>query len=79
MITNFVNSMNLQIKDDRGIMFKWSEMERGMHILGINNLEGLADYLYHPDKICAVMEDTGELVPAVEPTRRVMKSWKMKS
>ncbi|PKK61216.1 hypothetical protein RhiirC2_792143 [Rhizophagus irregularis] len=55
------------------------EMERGMHILGINNLEGLADYLYHPDKICAVMEDTGELVPAVEPTRRVMKSWKMKS
>ncbi|CAB4408427.1 unnamed protein product [Rhizophagus irregularis] len=38
--------------DDRGIMFKWSEMERGIHILGINNLEGLANYLYHPDKIC---------------------------
>ncbi|CAB4411201.1 unnamed protein product [Rhizophagus irregularis] len=38
--------------DDRGIMFKWSKMERGIHILGINNLEGLANYLYHPDKIC---------------------------
>ncbi|EXX69573.1 hypothetical protein RirG_094810 [Rhizophagus irregularis DAOM 197198w] len=47
-------------------------MERGMHILGINNLEGLENYLYHPDKIwiCAVMEDTGELVPAVELIRR---------
>jgi hypothetical protein len=61
--------------DDRGIMFKWSEMERGMHILGINKLEGLANYLYHPDKICAVMEDTGELVPAVELTRRVMEDF----
>ncbi|RIA86801.1 hypothetical protein C1645_807622 [Glomus cerebriforme] len=47
------------------------EMERGMQILGINKLEGLANYLYHPDKICAVMKDTGELVPEVELTRRV--------
>jgi hypothetical protein len=57
--------------DDRGIMFMWSETERGMQILGINKLEGLANYLYHPDKICAVMKDTGELVPEVELTRLV--------
>jgi hypothetical protein len=56
--------------DDRGIMFEWCEMDRGMHILGINKLEGLANYLYHPGKICAVMED-GELVPEVELTRRI--------
>ena len=48
----------------------WSEMEYGMRILGINKLEGLANYLYHPGKICAVMED-GELVPEVELTRRI--------
>jgi hypothetical protein len=59
--------------DDRGIMFMWSEMEYGMRILGINKLEGLANYLYHPYKICVVMEDTGELVPEVELTRRVME------
>ena len=57
--------------DDRGIMFMWSEMEYGMRILGINKVEGLANYLYHPEKICVVMEDTGELVPEVELTRRV--------
>jgi hypothetical protein len=63
--------------DDRGIMFMWSEMEYGMRILGINKLEGLANYLYHPDKICVVMEDTGELVPEVELTRRVMEKMKL--
>jgi len=59
--------------DDRGIMFMWSESESEMCILGINKLEGLANYLYHPDKICAVMKDTGELVPEVELTRCVME------
>ncbi|CAI2178955.1 6135_t:CDS:2 [Funneliformis geosporum] len=56
--------------DDRGIMFMWSEMEYGMRILGINKMEGLANYLYHPEKICVVMKD-GELVPEVELERRV--------
>ena len=56
--------------DDRCIMFEWCEMDRNMYILGINKLEGLANYLYHPDKICVVMED-GELVPEVELTRRI--------
>ena len=39
-----------------------------MYILGINKLEGLANYLYHPDKLCAIVEDTGELIPEVELT-----------
>ena len=56
--------------DDRGIMFMWSEMEYGMRILGINKVEGLANYLYHPEKICVVMIDD-ELVPEVELERRV--------
>src|SRR4051812_48888685 len=59
--------------DDREIMFKWSEMEYDMDILGINKVEGLANYLYHPEKVCNVMKDTGELVPEVELTRRVME------
>jgi hypothetical protein len=47
------------------------EMTYGMHFLGINKMEGLANYLYHPEKICAIMEDTGELVPEVELERHV--------
>jgi len=57
--------------DDRGIMFKWSEMEYDMQVLGINKMEGLANYLYHPEKIFVVTEDTGELVLEVEITRHV--------
>src|SRR5438034_889050 len=57
--------------DDRGIMFKWSEVTQDMHILGINKMEGLANYLYHPEKVCAIMEDTGELVLKEELKRRV--------
>jgi len=57
--------------DDRGIMFEWSEMIQTMYVLGINKMEGLANYLYHPEKVCAIMEETGELVPEMELTRRV--------
>ncbi|RIA92384.1 hypothetical protein C1645_820817 [Glomus cerebriforme] len=57
--------------DNCGIMFKWSEMTQDMHVLGINKMEGFANYLYHPDKVCVIMEDTGELVPIVELNRRI--------
>ena len=60
--------------DDRGIMFKWSEMIQGMYVLGINKMEGLANYLYHPEKVCTIMEDTGELVPKVELTHCVKEN-----
>ncbi|CAB5379241.1 unnamed protein product [Rhizophagus irregularis] len=67
---SLIDQENREFFDDRGIMFMWSEMEYGMRILGINKLEGLANYLYHP---CDIMEDTGELVPEVELTRHVME------
>ena len=54
---------------DRGITFKWSEMEKGMHVLGINQVEGLENHLHNPDKICAVMEEK----------RWQRKSWKRKT
>ncbi|RIA85652.1 hypothetical protein C1645_741397 [Glomus cerebriforme] len=57
--------------DDRGILFAWCDMTNEMDVMGINKMEGLANYLYHPEKVCAIMEDTGELVPRVELTRRV--------
>ncbi|CAI2171891.1 3648_t:CDS:2 [Funneliformis geosporum] len=52
----------------RGVMFKLSEMTKDMHI---NKMEDLAKYLYHPEMVCAIMEDTGELVPRVQLKRRV--------
>ena len=48
--------------DDRGIVFSWCEMTHEMYILGINKMEGLANFLYHPKKRCVIIEDTGELV-----------------
>ncbi|CAB4375434.1 unnamed protein product [Rhizophagus irregularis] len=46
-------------------------MTKEMNILGINKMDGLANYLYHSDKMCAIMKDTGELVPRVEFKRRI--------
>ncbi|PKC15802.1 hypothetical protein RhiirA5_407796 [Rhizophagus irregularis] len=63
--------MTVLFLDDRDILFAWCEMTKDMDILGINKMEGLANYLYHPEKVCAIMEDTGELVPRVELKRRV--------
>ncbi|RIA85231.1 hypothetical protein C1645_741747 [Glomus cerebriforme] len=60
-------------KDNRGILFAWCEMTKEMEILGINKMKGLANYLYHPEKICVIIEETGELVPIVELKRRVME------
>ncbi|PKY37572.1 hypothetical protein RhiirA4_450439 [Rhizophagus irregularis] len=76
--------MTVLFLDDRGILFAWCEMTKDMDILRINKMEGLANYLYHPEKVCAIMEDTGELVPRLELKRRVKergqrRSWKRKS
>ncbi|CAB4417042.1 unnamed protein product [Rhizophagus irregularis] len=51
--------------DDRDILFAWCEMTREMDIWGINKMEGIANYLYHPEKVCVIMND-GELVTRVE-------------
>ncbi|CAI2183768.1 19747_t:CDS:2 [Funneliformis geosporum] len=64
--------------DDRGIIFMWSESESEMCILEINKLEGLANYLYHSNKICVIIEDTGELIPKVELKRRETEEFEKK-
>jgi hypothetical protein len=51
--------------DDRNILFAWCEITREMDIWGINKMEGIANYLYHPEKVCVIMND-GELVTRVE-------------
>ena len=43
--------------------------DKEMEILGINKMEGLANYLYHREKVCVIEE--GELIPIVELERRV--------
>ena len=58
--------------DDRGILFEWCEMTQDMSIFGMNKMEGLANFLYHPEKRCAIKE-TGELVPYIELKRQAME------
>ncbi|GBB92610.1 hypothetical protein RclHR1_20300003 [Rhizophagus clarus] len=52
--------------DDRGILFEWCELTKEMHVLGINEMEGLANFLYYPEKKLTIMEDTGEMIPDME-------------
>ncbi|PKY48728.1 hypothetical protein RhiirA4_544800 [Rhizophagus irregularis] len=42
--------------DDRGIMFRWNEMEHGMDCMG------LANHLHYPENICVIVESTRELI-----------------
>ena len=65
------SGMTVLFLDDRGILFAWCDMTNEMDIMGINKMEGLANCLYHPEKVCVIMEDTGELVPRAELKRRV--------
>ncbi|CAG8622239.1 9720_t:CDS:2, partial [Ambispora leptoticha] len=63
--------------DDRGIMFQWDDMAQNIEYLGIDLRQGLTNYIYHPEKICAIMEDTGELIPVEEFKRRVYEKYRM--
>jgi len=63
--------------DDHGIVFSWCKMTHKMYILGINKMEGLANFLYHPKKRCVIIEDTGELIPEVELLRLAKEEVKM--
>src|SRR6185369_4672718 len=47
-------------------------MEQGMEYLGIKLRERHTNYLYRAEKICAIMEDTGELIPVKEVRRYYM-------
>jgi hypothetical protein len=46
-------------------------MTKEMVILGINKMEGLVNYLYHPEKVYVIEKDTGKLIPRVELERHV--------
>ncbi|CAG8618342.1 3466_t:CDS:2 [Diversispora eburnea] len=65
------SGMVVLMLDDRGIMFKWNEMEQSMKYMGRNLKEGLANHLYFPENICAIIESTGELIPVDEVEARV--------
>ncbi|RIA83601.1 hypothetical protein C1645_742937 [Glomus cerebriforme] len=43
--------MVIWMLDDCDNMFRWNEMEQSMDYLGMNLKEGLANLLYHPEKI----------------------------
>jgi hypothetical protein len=58
--------MTVLFLDSRGILFEWCEFTREMYVLGINEMEGLANILYHPEKKLMIMEDTGEMIPDAE-------------
>jgi hypothetical protein len=66
--------MTVLFVDDRGILFEWCELTRDMYVLGINEMEGLANFLYHPEKKLIITEDTAELIPYVELVHHA-KEW----
>ena len=55
--------MTVLFLDSRGILFEWCEFTKDMYVLGINEIEGLANILYHPEKKLMIMEDTGKIIP----------------
>ncbi|CAI2192944.1 1449_t:CDS:2 [Funneliformis geosporum] len=65
------SGMVILILDDRGFMYRWDEMSQNLDYLGNNLREGLTNCLYHPEKICAIMEFTCELIPVEELIRSV--------
>jgi hypothetical protein len=69
--------MVVLFSDNRGIIFSWCEMTHDMYILGFNIMEGLANFVYHPNKKCAIIEDTGELIPEVELSCRAREELEM--
>ena len=45
-----------------------------MYILGINKMEGFANILYHSEKKCIIIKDTGEIIPDEELECQAEKS-----
>ncbi|RGB31096.1 hypothetical protein C1646_817563 [Rhizophagus diaphanus] len=62
--------------DNRNILFEWCEMTQSMYILGINKMEGFANFLYHPEKRC-IIEVDGKLIPYMELRRQAKESAKV--
>jgi hypothetical protein len=64
------SGLTILFLDSRGILFEWCELTKDMYLLGINEMEGLANFLYHPEKKLKIFEDTGEMIPDVELQRQ---------
>lgn len=62
--------------DDRNILFEWCEMTQSMYILGINIMEGFANFLYHPEKRF-IIEVDGKLILKMELERQAKESAKI--
>jgi hypothetical protein len=60
--------------DSRGILFEWCELTQDMYILGINEIGGFANIIYHPEKKCIIIKDTGEIIPDEELECQAEKS-----
>jgi hypothetical protein len=67
---------SLMFLDDRNILFEWCEITQSMYILGINIMEGFANFLYHPEKRC-VIEVDGKLILDMELERQAKESAKV--
>jgi hypothetical protein len=70
------DGMSVLFLDSRGILFEWCELTQDMYILGINEMEGFANILYHPEKKCIIIKDTGEIIPDKELERQAEESAK---
>ena len=56
------DGMSVLFLDSCGILFEWCELTQDMYILGINEIEGFANILYHPENKCIIINDTGEIL-----------------
>jgi hypothetical protein len=68
------DGMSVLFLDSRGILFEWCELTQDMYILGINEMEGFANILYHPEKKCIIIKDIGEIIPDEELERQAEES-----
>ena len=68
------DGMSVLFLDSCGILFEWCKLTQDMYILGINEIEGFANILYHPEKKCIIIKDTGEVIPYEELKRQAEES-----
>ncbi|PKY49823.1 hypothetical protein RhiirA4_528630 [Rhizophagus irregularis] len=57
--------------DKVGNMYQWNEMQRSLRYMGKDLIDGLTNHFIYPEKLCEVMEDTGELIPIEEFKRKM--------
>ncbi|GET52499.1 hypothetical protein GLOIN_2v1791304 [Rhizophagus irregularis DAOM 181602=DAOM 197198] len=57
--------------DKVGNMYQWNEMQRSLRYMEKDFIDGLTNHFIYPEKLCEVMEDTGELIPVEEFKRKM--------